>query len=190
MFNSFLKIITAFLIFLFVGIKYHPELNEAHFFIKHKPNFKLEYFRPISDSDVTLEELSNDHLAEELAYREYVGDFMDTDILDELAPFFIALMSYLFATGLLELLISKKRRKRNSPKRIITGYLGNLLLFFGSYAIFWNFHIKGIIIIALYFSGCIIFQYFVFKWKRKSRRKNKHNGRNNGNHHRKPIKNT
>ncbi|GLB47891.1 hypothetical protein [Neptunitalea lumnitzerae] len=166
-----LKILIGLLLLSFVGIKYHPEFNEPDFFIKHKPSLKMEYRSPLAETDSDISLLSKQDQAEELAYREFVGTYMNYDLFDDIAPLIIALIMYCFSTGILQIAIKRRRRKPNNLKRKITSYLGNLMLFFVLYAFYWNVYSNGVVLIVTYAVASLSFQYVLFKWNRKKKKK-------------------
>lgn len=142
------KIIVGFILFTFIGIKYHPEFHEPSFFIKHKPSLKIEYFSPISESDLTLNDLTGKIKDEEIAYQEFVGNYFYNDTFDNLAIFIIPLMSTLILSGTLKLFGIIK--KRDNWTNLILGYTSNLLLLFITFGIYWNLEIQGLIMIIVY----------------------------------------
>ena len=152
--KALIRILIGITLFSFVGIKYDTEFYEPEFFIKHKPNFKIEYYSPIGDSDLTLDDLSGERKEQEIAYREFVGNYYDRDILDNLSFFIIPLISLLILTGIAQIsrLIDKKTRLKN----FLFGYMSNLVLLFVTFAIYWNLNFNGLLMTIIYWTLSII----------------------------------
>lgn len=144
MVKALLKIITGSLLFTFIGIKYDTEFYEPEFFFKHKPNLKIEYFSPVGESDLALEDLSGSRKKAEVDYREFVGNYYERDFIDNLAFPLIPLMSWLLLSGILKLL-GLIRRTHSA-----VDYLIHLVLLFVAFATYWNLHIPGSIMICGY----------------------------------------
>jgi hypothetical protein len=96
---ALLKILAGLFLLMFVGIKYEPEFGEAAFFIKHKPNFKLEYFSLIGESDLAINDLDEKKRYEELKYQEFVGNYYNKDFLYYLVYFIVPLIGLLFVSA-------------------------------------------------------------------------------------------
>jgi len=108
--TGIILLIIAFILSLFIGVKYHPEFHEPTFFWKHRPTFKLNYNSPIGDSGRALDKLTGKKKQEELDFREFVGDYFENDFLDHFAVPVIPLISSLIGIGffLIFQLIKKK----------------------------------------------------------------------------------
>lgn len=143
-----LKIVIGFILFTFIGIKYHPEFHEPAFFIKHKPNLKVEYYSPISESNLTLNDLKGKIRKEEIAYQEFVGNYFYNDTLDKLSFLIIPLMSSLIISGILKVVGVIK--SRDNWVKLFLGYLSNLILLFITFGIYWNLDVQGLIMIIIY----------------------------------------
>ncbi|PXY43276.1 hypothetical protein [Flavobacterium hydrophilum] len=50
---------------LFCGVYIHDEFAESHFFIKHKPTWKWEFYSPQGMSDLKFEDLSKEKQIEQ-----------------------------------------------------------------------------------------------------------------------------
>lgn len=155
--SGVIKLLIGVITLSFIGIKFHPELNEPSFFIKPVPNFKFQYYSPLSENGLHFEELSKEQQKEELSYQKFVGDYLQGNFADTLSPIIIAFMSFLIISGAFSLIVSRKSRNRNSWKRMLTAYLGNLLIFFLMFSIYWNFKPNGALVISAYFVLCILF---------------------------------
>ncbi|MNF89356.1 hypothetical protein D3C87_1296570 [compost metagenome] len=64
----------VFTIRLFCGIYIHDEFGERHFFIKHRPTWKWEFYSPLGMSDNKIEELSEENQIEQKYFNEFVRD--------------------------------------------------------------------------------------------------------------------
>ena len=148
MIKAIIKILVGFLLFLFIGIKYDTEFYQAEFFIKHKPNLKVEYYSTIGESDFTLNDLRGNRKEQEMAYKEFVGNYYDSDFLDKLSFFIIPLMSLFFLSGIAQLLGIINRK--NELINLGLGYLSNLILLFILFTIYWTLGIPGLFIIIGY----------------------------------------
>jgi hypothetical protein len=146
--KTIIKIFIGLVLFMFIGIKYDTEFYEPEFFVKHKPNFQVEYYSPTGDSDLTLNDLSGDRKQQEIAYQEFVGNYYDRDFLDNLSVFIIPFFSLLILSGILQLIGVTERK--DQLKNFIFGYLSNLLWLFISFAIYWNLGINGLFMIIIY----------------------------------------
>jgi hypothetical protein len=148
--KAIIKIFIGITLFSFVGIKYDTEFYEPEFFVKHKPNFKIEYYSPIGDSDLTLNDLNGDRKEQEIAYRDFVGNYFDRDFLDNLSFLIIPLISFLILTGITEItgIIDKKTKL----KEFIFGYLSNIIWLFVTFAIYWNLNLNGLLMTIIYWT--------------------------------------
>jgi hypothetical protein len=59
---------------LFSGIAEDPEFSSRTLFVKHTPTWKVFFYSPIGESDITLDELDEKRRTEQLAYNEFVDD--------------------------------------------------------------------------------------------------------------------
>ncbi|MEN2400790.1 hypothetical protein GKZ90_0013470 [Flavobacterium sp. MC2016-06] len=59
---------------LFCGVYIHDEFGETHFFIKHRPVWKWEFYSPLGMSDTGIEELPGDEQIEQKYFNEFVRD--------------------------------------------------------------------------------------------------------------------
>lgn len=59
---------------LFCGIYIHDEFAEKHFFIKHRPTWKWEFYSPLGMSDNKIEDLSEENQIEQKNFNEYIKD--------------------------------------------------------------------------------------------------------------------
>jgi hypothetical protein len=57
---------------LFCGIARDPEFYEPTIFVKYRPTIKLHFYTPIGESDLKIEDLSQEKRREELLYRDFV----------------------------------------------------------------------------------------------------------------------
>lgn len=148
--KAIIKIFIGITLFSFVGIKYDTEFYEPEFFVKHKPNFKIEYYSPLGESDLTLNDLNGDRREQEIAYRDFVGNYYDRDFLDNLSFLIIPLISFLILTGIAEItgIIDKKTKL----KEFIFGYLSNLIWLFVTFAIYWNLNLNGLLMTIIYWT--------------------------------------
>ena len=148
--KAIVKIFIGIILFTFVGIKYDTEFYEPEFFVKHKPNFKIEYYSPTGESDLTLNDLSGNRKEQEIAYREFVGNYYDRDLLDNLSFFIIPLISFLILTGIAQLIgmIDKKTQLRE----FIFGYLSNILWLFTTFSIYWNLKLNGLLMTIIFWA--------------------------------------
>jgi hypothetical protein len=146
---ALIKILAGLFLLMFVGIKYEPEFGEAAFFIKHIPNFKLEYFSPIGESDLAITDLDQKNQYEELKYQEFVGNYYHKGFLYYLAYFIVPLISLLFVSALLDFV---KNKKRAYPvKFIFIEYTIHFLMFMIFSIFHWNLGNYGKLLILLYF---------------------------------------
>ena len=151
---AFIKILAGLFLLMFVGIKYEPEFGESAFFIKHKPNFKLEYFSPIGESDLAITDLNQKNQYEELKYQEFVGNYYNKDFLYYLAYFIVPLIGLLIFSALLDFV---KNKKRAYPiKFIFIEYAVHFLVFMVLCILYWNIGNYGKSLIILYFSLMIL----------------------------------
>lgn len=150
------KIIIGFILFTFIGIKHHPEFHDISFFIKHKPNLKVEYYSPTGESDLTVSDLEGKKREEEIAYQEFVGNYFHNDTLDEFSFIIIPLVSLLIISGTLKVFGILKNR--DNWVNLALGYSSSLFLLFITFGIYWNLNISGLtmIIIFLIFSTYFI----------------------------------
>lgn len=148
MIKTIIKLFIGIILFTFIGIKYDTEFYEPEFFVKHKPNFKIEYYSPIGESDLTLNDLSGNRKQQEIDYLEFVGNYYDRDFLDNLSSFIIPLMSLLILSAIVQLIgvIDRKDRLKN----FIFGYVSNLLWLFVTFAIYWNLGVNGFLMAIIY----------------------------------------
>lgn len=65
-------IITLLTTILFCGIARDSEFYEPTIFVKHRPTLKFHFYTPIGESDLKLEDLTEDKKREELLYQEFV----------------------------------------------------------------------------------------------------------------------
>ncbi len=57
---------------LFAGFFRDEEFYESHIFFKYKPTFKVFFYSPIGESDVSMKELSKEQQKEQIAFEEFV----------------------------------------------------------------------------------------------------------------------
>jgi hypothetical protein len=65
-------ILTLLTTILFCGIARDSEFYEPTIFVKHRPTLKFHFYTPIGESDLKLEDLTEDKKREELLYQEFV----------------------------------------------------------------------------------------------------------------------
>ena len=72
--NIYLLFGTVFLIltWIFVGLYRDDEFYEPNLFTKYRPTFKVNFYSPIGQSDLTVNDLSADKQVEEIAFQEFV----------------------------------------------------------------------------------------------------------------------
>lgn len=58
----------------FCGVYHHDEFGENHFFMKHKPTWKWEFYSPQGMSDLKFEDLSKEEQIEQKYFNEYIKD--------------------------------------------------------------------------------------------------------------------
>ncbi len=133
---------------MFIGIKYDDEFYEPSFFVKHRPNLKVEYYSAIGMQDLTIDDLEGNRKEEELVYREFVGDFYEDDLLDQLSFFIIPLMSLLILSGSAQLVGLIK--SGSSLLKFVLGYLGNLVMVFTTFTVYWGLNIDGVSVIIAF----------------------------------------
>lgn len=98
--NSYLIVGFGLLLmtWLFVGVSYDDEFFEPTLFTKYKPTFKVNFYSPIGQSDLTLKDLSSNQQFEEKAFQEFVknhdGQFILSGILIQLTFTFLCLGIY------------------------------------------------------------------------------------------------
>ena len=59
---------------LFCGIYIHDEFSEKHFFIKHTPTWKWRFFSPLGQSNLKIEELTEEEQKEQKYFNEFIKD--------------------------------------------------------------------------------------------------------------------
>ncbi len=59
---------------MFCGVYIHDEYGEMRFFIKHRPTWKWEFYSPIGQSDLTIEELTLEKQIEQNYFNEFIRD--------------------------------------------------------------------------------------------------------------------
>jgi hypothetical protein len=59
---------------LLCGVYIHDEFAESHFFIKHKPTWKWEFYSPQGMSDLKFKALSEEKQIEQKYFNEYIKD--------------------------------------------------------------------------------------------------------------------
>ncbi len=146
--KAIIKIFIGITLLSFVGIKYDTEFYEPEFFVKHKPSFKIEYYSPIGESDLTLNDLYGDKREQEIVYRDSVGNYYDRDFLDNLSFLIIPLISFLILTVIAQIIgVIDKKTQLNE---FIFGYLSNLIWLFVTFAIYWNTNLNGLLMTIIY----------------------------------------
>jgi hypothetical protein len=151
---ALIKILAGLFLLMFVGIKYEPEFGEAAFFIKHKPNFKFEYFSPIGESDLAINDFDQKNQYEELKYQEFVVNYYNKDFLSYLTYFIVPLIGLLFVSVLLDFV--KNKIKPYPFQFIFIEYAVHFFVFMVMCILCWNIGNYGEIFILLYFSLVIL----------------------------------
>lgn len=59
---------------IFCGVYINDEFGESHFFIKHRPTWKWEFYSPLGMSDNKIENLSEENQIEQKYFNEFVRD--------------------------------------------------------------------------------------------------------------------
>ncbi|WP_264529140.1 hypothetical protein [Flavobacterium sp. N502540] len=59
---------------LFCGVYDHDEFAESHFFIKHRPIWKWNFYSPIGMSDKKNEELTQEEQIEQKYFNTFIKD--------------------------------------------------------------------------------------------------------------------
>lgn len=150
MIKAFIKILIGITLFSFVGIKYDTEFFEPELFIKHKPNFKIEYYSPIGESDLTLNDLRGERREQEITYREFVGNYYDRGSSDNLSFLIIPLISLLILTGITQII--RVIDRKTQMKELLIGYLSNLIWLFITFAIYRSLNLNGLLMIITYWT--------------------------------------
>lgn len=65
---------TAITIRFFCGVYHHDEFGGNHFFIKHSPIWKWEFYSPQGMSDLKFEDLSKEKQIEQKYFNEFIRD--------------------------------------------------------------------------------------------------------------------
>jgi len=109
---------------LFCGISRDSEFYEPTIFVKHRPTFKIHFYTPTGESDMTLSDLSEEGKKEELLYKEFVQDQgVYTDNLNRLwllPPILIQLTLTFFS-------FVTARQNGINNKRLLVHFLMNLI---------------------------------------------------------------
>jgi hypothetical protein len=71
---SIISIAVILLIRLFCGVYIHDEFGEKHFFLKHRPVWKWEFYSPIGMTDLKMEQLSKEKQIEQNYFSEFVSE--------------------------------------------------------------------------------------------------------------------
>lgn len=72
--NIYILLGTVFIIltWFFVGLYRDDEFYEPNLFTKYQPTFKVNFYSPTGQSDLTVSDLSADKQVEEIAFQEFV----------------------------------------------------------------------------------------------------------------------
>ena len=163
-----LKILAGLILFSFIGIKYEPEFAEPSFFLKPKPSLTIEYWSPLGDSDMRLEDLTGARRQQELDYSEFVGDFFDNnEVADTIAFLLIPLMMFLLISGFLHVFgLSVNWLYR---ARFLAGYFVCFAILILSFMAFWNCGYNGYFMTGLFVVFCtLILVYLSTQYKKKT----------------------
>jgi hypothetical protein len=119
-----LGLLTLLTTILFCGISRDSEFYEPTIFVKHRPTFKIHFYTPTAESDMTLSDLSEEGKKEELLYQEFVeGQKVYADNSNRLwflPHILIQLTLTFFSFGI-------ARQNAIKLKRLLIHYLINLI---------------------------------------------------------------
>ncbi|MCH2021678.1 MAG: hypothetical protein MK207_04285 [Saprospiraceae bacterium] len=143
-------IIIGLVLLTFIGVKKHPDdLNNRMVIIKHRPNFKLEFYSPLQSSkDVKLfEDLSIEEQKEEQLYQEFIKR-KEARTIDNLALVFFQFGIYLIVINLLQLIFFRRKTKIKINRFFSINGIG-LAVAMGIYQIYWTEDIALWIVITI-----------------------------------------
>jgi hypothetical protein len=119
-----LGLFTLLTTILSCGISRDPEFSDPAIFVKHRLTFKIHFYTPAGESDMTLSDLSEEGKKEELQYKEFVEDQkIYSDNLNRLwflPPILIQLTVTFFSFGAV-------RQNGIRFKRLLLHFLMNLI---------------------------------------------------------------
>ena len=162
------EILLGLFIFSFLGIGYDREFHEQTFFIKYKPNLKLDYKSRIGESDLTLNDLSEKIKLDEILFLNFYENSPLNDFFQNAIILIIPLMFTLISSGLFSIIYGTKSTLRSNSISFIINFISFYLLGLFYWNSGWNL---SNLLLVLGLISCLI-SFFILKKTAKSERIN------------------